>query len=150
LKELVHKLSNVVYNPKKFSALNWQHRKISGKLQLFLNGTVILNGAKSYTSARKSMRQYGRCLQKLGYKITVSNIRLVNMSAVHKLANRPDLKMFPNYELELSNNVKFVKYGMTFLIHHPGTVIITGIKTMSWKLIETLYLLEDVQNLIFI
>jgi hypothetical protein len=89
--------------------------------------------------AKQCIRKYARCLQKKGYPVKLVKIKLCTMSATHKLINKPDMI---NYEPELSNCACFSKYGMTFLIHFNGTVLITGIKDLG-KLIEAALLLDD-------
>jgi TATA-box binding protein (TBP) (component of TFIID and TFIIIB) len=142
-KDLSYKIANVVYNPKKFSALTWRHKSIPGTAQIFKTGKIIVN-TSSVEGAKKCLRKYARILQRKGYPVNLNKIQIVTMSAVHKLVNKPDLRKIPYYEPELANTAQIRKYGMTFLIHHTGTVMITGIKDFGWQLVETVVLLEDI------
>jgi TATA-box binding protein (TBP) (component of TFIID and TFIIIB) len=44
LRVLTYRLTNVRYDPKVFSAVVWQHRKIGGNCLLFSNGKINCNG----------------------------------------------------------------------------------------------------------
>jgi TATA-box binding protein (TBP) (component of TFIID and TFIIIB) len=123
--------------------ITWEHKNIPGKALIYASGKLLVVGVLSEEGARKSLRNYARILQRKGYPVKLNKIHIVTMSAVHKLTNKPDLRKIPYYEPELANTAQIRKYGMTFLIHHTGTVMITGIKDFGWQLVETFVLLED-------
>ncbi|KAK3084616.1 hypothetical protein FSP39_016367 [Pinctada imbricata] len=86
LKRLATDLINVRYDPSKFSALIWQHRKAGGNCLVFANGYINCNGAcRSFQNGIKRLRRYARLLQKLGYCQSLIGIKLVSASASHKL-----------------------------------------------------------------
>jgi TATA-box binding protein (TBP) (component of TFIID and TFIIIB) len=148
LREIASRFNNTIYKPKAFQMVTWQHRRIVGKALLYASGKLFVTGVKHEPSARKSLTQYARYLQKNGYPVKISKIKLVTMSAVHKLTNEPDLSKIPGYELELANTAQIRKYGMTFLLHSTGTVMITGIKNFGWEIVETVVLMEDLEFLL--
>lgn len=43
LRELTYKLGDVRYDPRKFPAVIWQHRKIGGNALVFSNGKINCN-----------------------------------------------------------------------------------------------------------
>jgi TATA-box binding protein (TBP) (component of TFIID and TFIIIB) len=134
LKDLSYKIANAIYNPCKFSAITWRHKLIPGTSRFFQTGKIIVNSI-SIDVAKKSLRNYARILQ---YPVYLNKIKIVTMSAVHKLINKPDLRKIPYYEPELANTSQIHKYGMTFLTQHTGTVMITVIKDFGWQLVDTI------------
>lgn len=135
LRALTHKLVNVRYDPRFFSAMILQHRRIGGNCLLFSNGKINCNGkCRSFQEARRRLRRYARCLQSIGYEVKLSNVRIVTASAVHQLSSRIDPAHLPScysYEPELFPAVMFRRHGMHFTCHLSGKVIITGIKRTS-------------------
>ena len=134
LKCLVHQLNNVRYNPHTFSGLIYQNRKIGGNCLIFSNGKINCNGACSdFDSGVKRLRRYARILQRLGYVVRLSEIRLVTASAVHKLSGRINVKSLCRiqdfqYNPELFPAVMLRRQGIHFTCHLSGSLLITGIK----------------------
>ena len=44
LRILTYKIHNIVYNPAKFSGVQWKNRKIGGHCMLFSSGQMLVNG----------------------------------------------------------------------------------------------------------
>lgn len=47
LKELALRVTNIVYDPKTFSGLQWKIKKIGGHCMVFHTGKLIVNGKAS-------------------------------------------------------------------------------------------------------
>lgn len=132
LRHLTLRLANVRYDPKVFSGLIWQHRRIGGNCTLFVNGKINCNGsAASEQEGRRRLRRYARILQRMGYDVKLQNVRLVTASAIHQLSDKITPSTLPNhfdYEPEIFPAVMFRRHGMHFACHLSGKMIITGIK----------------------
>ena len=132
LRDLTLIITNARYNPRSFSALIWQHRKIGGNCLLFSNGQINCNGkCASLEQGRRRLRQYARILQKLGYEIELKNVRVVTASASHHLSGNIDPSRLPrefSYEPELFPAVMFRRRGIHYICRLSGILMITGIK----------------------
>lgn len=135
LKALCYRLTNVRYHPKRFPGLIWQHRKIGGNCILFSNGVINCNGS-AYTlrEGKERLRRYARRLQKLGYLVYLTNIKLITASAYHTINNPINLQLLAtgrvsDYEPEIFNSVFFKNDDVTFCCFSTGKVIITGVKS---------------------
>ena len=115
--------------------LIWRHRTIEGNCLLFSNEKINYNGkCSSLTKGRLRLRRYARWLQKMGYPVRLTNVRLVTTSAVHQLSDRIDPTRFPkefSYLPELFPAVMFRRHGMHFICHLSGKTMITGITRSS-------------------
>ena len=68
--EITLKVDNTRYNPKTFSSVTWQHRKIGGNYLLFGNGKINCNGfANTIRDGKMRLRQYARKVQKLEFNV---------------------------------------------------------------------------------
>ena len=111
---------------------------------VYANGQMISIGAKSTREAELSVRCVGRMIQKIGYKVTISNSLVRNIAATYDLKRklntlrlhtnliqsddiktRFDMKVFPNLRINFVNNSDKTKY----IISRNGKVIITGFKS---------------------
>jgi TATA-box binding protein (TBP) (component of TFIID and TFIIIB) len=93
---LTYRLTNARYDPKVFSAIVWQHRKIGGNCLLFSNGKINCNGkCLSLQNGRRRLRRYARKLQKMDYPVRLTNVRVVTVSAAHQLTDRIDPTRLP-------------------------------------------------------
>jgi len=132
LRELTYKLTDVRYDPRKFPAVIWQHRKIGGNALEFSNGKINCNGkSSSLQDSRRRLRRYGRILQKLGNAVDLRNVRVVTASGAHRLSGRIDPQHLPpdfTYEPELFPAVMCRRAGLHFTCHLSGIMMITGIK----------------------
>ena len=138
LKEFIHTLNYAKYNPSRFSAICWNHGTIQASLLLFNNGRVVLHGCKTMQQARVCIRQYARLVQKRGYKVKISDFKLVTASLVCDVRHRVDLiKLSTEYpgcsfEPELFNAAVFKKNStIHFSVFASGKIVVTGIKKLS-------------------
>ncbi len=134
LRRLALENSNVIYNPQRFTGATWRHKKINGTLRLFPNGKLIHLGRPDAEKPRRHIRRFARILQKQNHPVHLSQVRLVTMSAVHKLSGRVDLPcvaqmMNGSYEPELINAVIVKRTGYTLCVFPTGTINITGIRS---------------------
>ena len=132
LRELVGVLTNVRYDPVKFSGLIWQHRRIGGNCLLFANGKINCNGkCSSIQEGIRRLRRYARLLQRKGCPVRLSNVRVLTVSASHRFDDRVTLDCIPfdfKYDPELFPAIMFKRQGIHFTLHFSGTLLITGIK----------------------
>jgi TATA-box binding protein (TBP) (component of TFIID and TFIIIB) len=132
---LTYRLTNARYDPKVFSAVVWQHRKIGGNCLLFSNGKINCIGkCLSLQDGRRRLRRYARKLQMMNYPVRLTNVRSVTVSAAHQLTDRIDPTGLPkdfSYEPELFPVVMFRRHGIHFICHLSGKTMITGIKRSS-------------------
>ena len=134
LQKLTSKINNVEYNPIKFPAVIWRHKRIGGTCMMFANGKLVVNGkVSSVQEAKQRVRRYVRLIQKMGWTVTLRRITVATISAYYKLEEPVDLcKLVKHYrgsyDAELFNAAMFVKDQIHFTCFHTGTVIITGIK----------------------
>ena len=112
---LVHQLNNVRYNPRIFPGLIYQNRKIGGNCLIFSNGKINCNGACSdFDSGVKRLRRYARIVQRLGYVVRLSEVRLVTASAVHKLSGRINVEFALSYSgLSIQSRVISCRHATT-------------------------------------
>jgi transcription initiation factor TFIID TATA-box-binding protein len=137
LKELVYRLRDVKYNPKRFSAIIWHHKRVGGSCLLFNNGQLICHGSKSLSEAKRKVRQFARLIQKQGYHVNLSPIKLLTASAVADLGHPLDLPnvaqvLGASFEPELFNGAVFYKGRLHFSCFSSGKIIITGISSLSY------------------
>ena len=136
LRELAHKLRDVRYNPKKFSAIIWHHKRVGGSCLLFNNGQIIVQGSKTLKEAKLRVRRFARLIQKQGYSVTLGQISLVTASAVATLGHSLDLHnvaslMTGSFEPELFNGAVFYKDNIHYSCFTSGKIVITGIKSFA-------------------
>lgn len=133
LRELSHKLINVRYDPRIFSAVIWQLKKIKGNCLLFSTGKINCNGkCSSLMEGRQRLRRYARIIQKLGYRVELRNIQVITTSAAHQLNGRIDPYQLPphfSYEPELFPAVMFRRERLHYICHLSGKMMITCIKS---------------------
>jgi TATA-box binding protein (TBP) (component of TFIID and TFIIIB) len=96
LRVLTYRLTNARYDPKVFSAIVWQHRKIGGNCLLFSNGKINCNGkCLSLQNGRRRLRRYARKLQKMDYSVRLTNVGVVTASTAHQLTDTIDRTRLP-------------------------------------------------------
>ena len=134
LLQIARENTNIVYNPRRFSAATWRHKAIHGTLLLFPNGKLIHLGAPGPDEPRSSIRRYARILQNQKHTIRLSPCKLVCMSATHKLSGPIDLHEITqfcpgsSYEPECINAAIIKRPECTVCVFHTGTLVITGLK----------------------
>ena len=137
LGHLCQRLVNVKYDPSHFSGLVWQHKTIGGNCLVFSNGKINCNGkADSFKEGIKRLRRYARYLQKMGYDVTLNDVKVLTASAFHAFDDHLNIKELgeqrgTRYEPELFPTATFKRENVTFSCFHNGKIIITGIKKLS-------------------
>ena len=129
LKYIALKTRDVVVSTRAFHVLRWRHKKIGGTCMIYSSGKVIHHGEKN------QLRKYARLLQKMGYAVRLTHIKLLTRSATYTLppVNYKKLvqTMNASYEPEIYHACILKKDGMCFTIYKSGKVVITGIKNMD-------------------
>ena len=132
LEKLARALINVRYDHSRFSGLVWQHRHIGGNCLVFASGAIICNGkCQSFKEGIQRLRRYARLLQKMGYCHTLTGVKVVTVSACHRLDHVIKYENVPftvTYEPEIFPAAMFKRDGIHFTLHLSGALLITGIK----------------------
>ena len=137
LKALTLSAYNIIYNPKHFSGAMWRNKKIGGLCMVFSNSKLMVNGkAKSVKECKRRVRKYTRLLQRYGWHVHLSTIRICTISAFFKLDFSPNLsevKKYFNgtYEPEIFPALMFDNKGVHFTVFCSGAVLMTGLKRES-------------------
>eukprot|EP00047_Mylnosiga_fluctuans_P007872 m.5229 g.5229 ORF g.5229 m.5229 type:complete len:199 (-) comp1984_c0_seq1:194-790(-) len=135
LKNIALHARNAEYNPKRFGAVTMRIREPRTTALVFSTGKMVCTGAKSEDNAYVAARKFARIVQKLGYKVSFKDFKVVNMVA------RCDVR-FPirleglalshsyccTYEPELFPGLVYRMYSpkLTFLIFVSGKIVLTG------------------------
>ena len=136
LKKLCYEIHAVEYNSSMNNVI-WRHKSIQSTALLTKNGYISVHGARSIFSAKKSIRQYARLLSKKGYSPSLRKIKIMTMSAVHKMnLDKVDLSKLRefesvSYEPEIFSAAIMSKHDMKFLIYTSGAIVVSGIKNMK-------------------
>ena len=134
LRTLVRKTANIIYDPSKYSGAQWKHPKIGGHCMVFHTGKLTVNGkVNNVREAKLRLRRYVRLIQRFGWKVTLTKIEVVTISASFKVEGPLDLRNVVRYyggryEPELFPAAMFHKDTVHFTCFHTGSVLMTGIK----------------------
>lgn len=147
LKVLSSQLRGARYNPKKFSGLIWKDKEIGGCCLVFNNGKIICNGAPSEREGYDMLKKYTSQLMFWQGPISLNNVRLVTISACHKLSGPVDLRLIytllgGSYEPEIFNGAMLKRDGVHYTIFATGNIVITGLKEIGDNVYATLLELE--------
>ena len=129
LKTLVTKTVNIIYDPSRYLGAQWKHPKIGGHCMVFSTGKLFVNGrVSSISDAKRRVRRYARQLQRLGWQVRLSKIRVVTISASFKLDSAIHLGKVcsvysGSYEPELFPAVMFKFDGIHFTCFQTGAVL---------------------------
>ena len=139
---LVNRTINAIYDPSRYSGILWKHPEIGGHCNVFSSGKIMTNGkADCVKDGIKRLRRYARRIQRYGWTVRLSTIRVVTVSASYKLDGPLDLRCVNSrygghYEPELFPGATFTRDNVHFTCFHTGSVLMTGIKQES-QLIST-------------
>ena len=136
LTKIANAYGNIIYKPNEFQGLRWNHRKIQGSCLLFNNGKLVICGVTSHLAAKLSVRQYARLVQRLAYRVSISQWRIQTITAVYKYHSRLNLFELTrannwNYNPELFNAVCYKSGRIHFAITARGRIIATGGRTIE-------------------
>ena len=137
LNNVIRRINDAQYKPFRFSGIIWNHKKIQASCLLFNNGKLVCHGTRNMDQARLCIRQYARLIEKLGYPVRLTNIRLVTASAVGNIKKKLDLvsvaRFFTHaqYEPELFNACMLKVDRLNFSIFSSGKIVVTGIKEIK-------------------
>lgn len=67
---------NSEYNPKRFSAVIMRIREPRTTALIFSSGKIVCTGAKSEEDSKLAARKYARIIQKLGFPVSYTNIKI--------------------------------------------------------------------------
>jgi len=135
LRQLANTTYNVIYDPKRYTGVRWNHPKIGGHCTVFSSGKLIVNGrATSISEAKVRLRRYARYIQRLGWAVVLSDVKVVTISASFKTEgtlNLPNVVRYygGQYEPEIFPAAMFAKDSIHFTCFHTGSVLMTGIKS---------------------
>ena len=146
LPSLANVLTNVVYDPRQFSAIRLRSKKIGGSMLLFANGYAVCHGpATNRFEARRRLRRYARLVQKAGYsdlRLTATGLRTVSLAAnVGRRLNLPDvvaLMTGASYEPEFHNTLMLRTPRAHFNVFSTGKVVVTGVRKFTSDVAPTL------------
>jgi transcription initiation factor TFIID TATA-box-binding protein len=127
---------DIIYNPQRFTAAVWRHKRINGTLMLFSTGKIVHLGKPDDQEPRVHIRRYARILQKQNHPIQLSPVRLVCMSTVYRLSGKIDLMAVAqqyngSYEPEVLNAAILKRRPFAVSVFHTGTLIFTGVTNAS-------------------
>ncbi len=120
------------YEPRKFAAVVWKCRRPKTTLLLFNNGKIICTGAKNPEAGKRAMERICQLLKKIGYDVSLSDPKVVNVVIVGHVEKFLDLnsvakkfngffegEIFPgcfvkrdNYHATVFSSGKFVMRGL--------------------------------------
>lgn len=134
LELLSSRLSNIIYNPKCFSALILKNKKIKATALVFSSGKCIISGIQSFDCVRKICRQFARLIQKQCYSmISIKRIKIMTSTWINNIQtlNRDCLinRFSARYNPEIFPGIALDYMTLSFIFHHTGKVIITGVKS---------------------
>jgi TATA-box binding protein (TBP) (component of TFIID and TFIIIB) len=135
LKVLAQSLGNCVFNPRRYSGLIWQHRKLKSKCFVFHTGRILCVGNNTLDAAKKDLRKYVRILSRFE-TVNLTKIHVVTLSGVHYLSGKFDMEtaareLQGTYEPEIFNAAMFKIEKIHFTCFRSGSVIITGVKNIE-------------------
>lgn len=154
LAQIVVRVRNAEYNPKRFRAVIMRIFEPRTTAMLFSSGKIVCTGAKSERLACIAVRKYGRIMQKLGYDIKFTEFKIQNMvSTVDiKFPIRLDKlalvhAQFCTYDPDFFPALiyRMVRPRTVLLIFVSGKIIITGAKSRN-EIIETINHMAPVLN----
>ena len=138
LTDIADKLPNTIFDPSKMQCVTMRHRRIGdGRCValIFSSGYMSVNGSRSVSEAKCNLRRFARLLQKIGYGVKLTCIKIQSISAFARLPEtiKPNLdyvikNLGGSYEPELINAVCLQVDGMCMLVFHSGGIVLTGLR----------------------
>ena len=138
LKEICLKTNNCEYNRRYYDRLLIRLRNPSVTVAVHTSGKLILTGAKSESLGRIGLRRVGRLIQKIGYQITISDIKVVNIAGTYDFNTDFNLNKLSeflgwnaSFEPEIFPNLIWKADNKTVIISRKGKSIFTGFKSIK-------------------
>ena len=133
LAQLHLQLNGARYDPRKFTGLIWKDPDVGGNCLVFGNGKVICSGSHSILDAHEMLRRYTELLKQFERGVHLVDVKLVTMSACHRLSGPVDLRLIVTllggmYEPELFNGAMLKRNRTNYTIFATGNVVIMGVK----------------------
>ena len=135
---LAQNLINVEYKPSKFNAIILRIREPKSTCLVFNNGKLVLTGCKSVMQCNKAIRIIARKIQKLGFKVKLSNQCIENLVGSVNYGSNIDLSKLSeligfqaSFEPELFPGLIFRTNKCKVLVFQSGKINITGGKTVE-------------------
>ncbi len=130
-------LPSVSYNPNRFGAVVYRHRRPTGTVLVFRSGKIVVVGTKFIGAATRVARAVGRKVKKLGFPVKYSEFKVHLMVASFNMGCKIDIVSLQqahptctSLEPELFSGLVFrMPQNMCALIFHTGKGILTGAKT---------------------
>ena len=145
LKEICLKTNNCEYNRKYYDRLLIRLRNPSVTVAVHTSGKLILTGARSEYIGRVGLRRVGRLIQKIGYQITISDMKVVNIAGTYDFKTDYNLntlstflELNASFEPEIFPNLIWKADNKTVIISRKGKTIFTGFKSV-----------EDINHLLY-
>ncbi|XP_072298093.1 TATA box-binding protein-like 1 [Eucyclogobius newberryi] len=148
LRTIALKGINVIYKPEVGKVL-MKIRKPNISASIWSSGKIICTGAASENDAKVGARRLARYLQKLGFKVSFSDFKVVNVLAVcsmpfaiHLIDFTKNNRSIASYEPELhpaaTYRIKHLK--ATIQVFSTGSITITGPNVQNVAAaVETIY-----------
>lgn len=142
LKQIYLRQNNVILKYRPFAFLLWKHRAIGVVAMIYQNGKILVHGSKS------CVRKYARQLQRMGYPIKLTHIKLVTMTGCYKSGKKLVLEKIAKYlntqwNPELFNGLIVKRHGVTFIIYYSGTIILSGLRRNRGRAVDFLKTIES-------
>lgn len=129
---------NSEYNPKRFHGVVMRIREPRTTALIFRSGKIVCTGARTEEAALLACKKFARIIQKLGFKIRITDFKIQNIVATCdlrfpiKLENLNQVHgQFSSYEPELFPGLiyRMIKPRLVLLIFVNGKIVFTGAKS---------------------
>lgn len=138
LNRVASTLTNIIYNPRSFSACIYKNRNFRSTILLFKNGRIVCVGEKSEFNAKVDIRRFARILQKrFNYTPKITHYKTRSMTCIYKFGGDFDLNKIAqvnnwSYEVEIFPMIQmYTPSGIHVAISHKGSLIMTGVTNLK-------------------
>ena len=135
LNDIEAKVPLTLYTPKLFSGLLLRVlQPYKAHCQLYKNGKMTVNGARTLRSARRLARRFCSLLCDIGYPAVISDFKVVNMVACCNFGHRLRLELLSKklgvlYHPDIFPGLSVRLDGCTAVLFHSGKANFLGAKT---------------------
>ena len=140
LQDVVHKVRNAEYNPKRFGALIIRITNPKTTALVFQSGKLVITGGKTVDDSRLAGRKYARIIERLGYNVQFNHFKVQNVVASCDMKFAISLQGLimkhpqnTKYEPEIFPGVvyRLAEPKMVLLIFASGKIVFTGGKEIE-------------------